>query len=91
MKSNKVFEFMKNNSRLLKKIGITFVIPLFLSTSGALIFLSAGWNLIAQSYMMGSTIFAQPNDDIGSSFLKAVSLCPEITTFPPSPGKVLPA
>ena len=29
MKSNKVFEFMKNNSRLLKKMGITFVIPLF--------------------------------------------------------------
>lgn len=66
MKSNKVFEFMKNNSRLLKKMGITFVIPLFLSTAGALIFLSAGWNLIAQSYMMGSTIFAHPNADIGS-------------------------
>lgn len=66
MKSNKVFEFMKNNSRLLKKLGITFVIPLFLSTTGALIFLSAGWNLIAESYMMGSTIFAQPNTEVGS-------------------------
>ena len=37
-----------------------------MSTAGALIFLSAGWNLIAESYMMGSTIFAQPNTDIGS-------------------------
>ena len=66
MRSNKVFEFMKNNSRLLKKLGITFVIPLVLSITGVLIFLSAGWNLIAESYMMGSTIFAQPNTDVGS-------------------------
>ncbi|MGL5695140.1 MAG: class D sortase [Peptostreptococcaceae bacterium] len=66
MKSNKLFEFMKNNSRLLKKIGITFVIPLSLSITGALIFFSAGWNLLAETYMVGSTIFAQPNNNVGS-------------------------
>lgn len=27
--------------------------------------MSAGWNLIVESYMMGSTIFAQPNTKVG--------------------------
>lgn len=66
MKSNKGFRFMNINSRLLKKLGITFVIPLFFGITGVLIFLSAGWNMIAQTYIVGSTIFAQPNTDIGS-------------------------
>jgi len=65
MKSKKDSGFKKNNSRLLKKLGITFVIPLFLGIAGALIFLSAGWNLLAQTYLMGNTIFAQPNKNIG--------------------------
>ena len=64
MKSNKYFGFIKKNSHLCKKIGITLVIPLFLSICGVLIFLSAGWNLISESYMMGSTIFSKPNTDI---------------------------
>ena len=65
MKLKKNSGFIKNNSRLLKKLGITFVIPLFLSITGVLIFLSAGWNLLAQTYMVGSTIFAQPSNEVG--------------------------
>lgn len=66
MKSNKNSKIIKNNSRLLKKLGITFVVPLFLGITGALIFLSAGWNLLSQTYLMGSTIFAEPSNNIGS-------------------------
>lgn len=66
MASKKDSRFIKRNSRLLIKLGITFVIPLFLSITGAMIILSAGWNLIAQTYMMGKTIFSEPVNDIGS-------------------------
>ena len=52
-------DFFKRNSRMIKKIGITFVVPIILSITGCLIFLSAGWNLVAQSYTLGSTIFAK--------------------------------
>ena len=64
MKNNKLLRFMKNNSRMLKKIGITFVIPIVLSITGTIIFLSSGWNLIAQSYTLGSSIFSKPNLDL---------------------------
>lgn len=64
MKSKKNSGFIRNNSRLLKKIGITFVIPLCLGVTGCLIFLSAGWNLFAQTYLMGRIIFSEPNNDI---------------------------
>ena len=65
MKSKKDSGFIKKNSRLLRKLGITFVIPLFLGITGGLIFLSAGWNLFAQTYLVGSVIFSQPNNDVG--------------------------
>lgn len=52
------------NSKLIKRIGITFVIPMFLATGGIMICLSAGWNLVAQSYAVGSTLFAKPNTNL---------------------------
>lgn len=61
MKINKLSQFVKENSRMLKKIGITFVIPIFLSITGAIIIMSASWNLLAQSYALGSTIFSKPS------------------------------
>lgn len=64
MKNNKLLKFMKENSRMLKKIGITFVIPITLSIAGSLIFLSAGWNLLAESYALGTSIFSKPNVDL---------------------------
>lgn len=53
--------FSHLNSKLLKRIGITFVIPIFLAIGGCLLFLSAGWNLVAQTYSIGSSLFVKPN------------------------------
>lgn len=52
------------NSKLLKNIGITFVIPIFLAVGGSLLFLSAGWNLVAQTYSVGSTLFSKSNTNL---------------------------
>ena len=65
MKNNSIINFFKTNSFMLKKIGITFVIPITLSITGCLIFLSAGWNLVAQSYTLGSTIFSKNEVNVG--------------------------
>ena len=59
MKKNK-----KINSKLLKHIGITFVIPIFLAIGGCLLVLSAGWNLFAQTYALGSSLFIKPNSSL---------------------------
>ena len=59
MKKNK-----KINSKLLKHIGITFVIPIFLAIGGCLLVLSAGWNLFAQTYALGSSLFVKPNNTL---------------------------
>ena len=45
---------------LVKKIGITFIIPIFLAIIGALIVLSAGWNYITTGFNLGAAIFAKP-------------------------------
>lgn len=52
------------NTRLLKKIGVTFVIPICLAITGSLIFMSAGWNLLFESYSLSTAIFAKPNKDV---------------------------
>lgn len=57
-------KFKNLNSKLLKRIGITFVIPIFLAFGGCLLFLSAGWNLVAQTYNVGSSLFTKPNKDL---------------------------
>ena len=44
---------------LVKKIGITFIIPIFLAIIGASIVLSAGWNYITQGKNLGTAIFAK--------------------------------
>lgn len=52
------------NSKLIKHIGITFIIPIFLAIGGSLIFLSASWNMVIQSYSLGSSIFMKPNTSL---------------------------
>ena len=64
MKDIKLIKFIKQNSSMLKKIGITFVIPITLSITGSIIFLSAGWNLISQSYALGSALFTNANTNL---------------------------
>lgn len=64
MKDIKIIKFIKENSRILKKIGVTFVIPIILSVTGSIIFLSAGWNLISQSYAFGSALFTNANTNL---------------------------
>ncbi|MGL5346385.1 MAG: class D sortase [Peptostreptococcaceae bacterium] len=61
MKFKKLSKFVRENSRMLKKVGITFVIPIFLSITGAIIIMSASWNLLAQSYAIGTTVFSKPS------------------------------
>ncbi len=53
-------KFKVKNSKLIKRIGITIVIPIFLAIGGSLIFLSGAWNLVAQSYAIGSSLFVKP-------------------------------
>ena len=57
-------KFNNLNSKLLKRIGVTFVIPIFLAIGGCLLFLSAGWNLVAQTYAVGSSLFSKPNANL---------------------------
>ena len=57
-------KFKKINSKLLKRIGITFVIPIFLAIGGCLLVLSAGWNLFAQTYAFSSSLFVKPNNNL---------------------------
>lgn len=57
-------KFKKINSKLLKRIGITFVIPIFLAIGGCLLVLSAGWNLFAQTYAFSSSLFIKPNKNL---------------------------
>ena len=61
----------RNNSRkkhksfsLVKKIGITLIIPIFLAIIGALIVLSSGWNYITVGINIGAGIFEKPIVDV---------------------------
>lgn len=54
-----MLNFLKENKRLVKKICATFVFPILLGLTGSIIFLSAGWNLLTQTYSIGTAIFAQ--------------------------------
>lgn len=47
-------------SRLIKKIGITFVIPLFMLIFGAIMILTVGWNYLASGLQVGKIIFNKP-------------------------------
>lgn len=60
MTENKCSNHKDKRSRMLKKIGITFIIPISLSICGALIILSSTWNLLTQSYSIGYTLFSKP-------------------------------
>ena len=49
-----------NTSRLIKKIGITFVIPIFMLMFGAIMILTVGWNYLASGLQIGKVIFNKP-------------------------------
>ena len=51
-----MLNFLKENKRLVKKICATFVFPILLGLTGSIIFLSAGWNLLTQTYSIGTAI-----------------------------------
>ena len=65
MKDIKLIKFIKEDSHMLKKIGVTFVIPILLIMTGSVIFLSAGWNLFSESYNIGSVLFTKANTNVG--------------------------
>lgn len=48
------------SSNIIKKIGITFIIPIFLAICGALIVLSSGWKYISTGLTYGNLIFQKP-------------------------------
>ena len=50
----------KKSFSIVKKIGITFIIPIFLAILGALLILSVGWNYIGTGINYGTAIFAKP-------------------------------
>lgn len=50
----------KNTSKLIKKLGITFVVPFLMLIVGVLIILSAGWEIITQGLSLGSILFNKP-------------------------------
>ena len=88
----------KNTSRLIKKLGITFVIPFLMLIMGVLIIFSAGWGIITQGFSLGAILFSKPTLNIeerqftiNNVQINAVPLWAEIIIFPFSPGKVLPA
>lgn len=47
-------------SKLIKRLGITFVIPFFMLIFGVIIILSAGWNLLTDGLGVASMIFNKP-------------------------------
>ncbi|MGL5378963.1 class D sortase [Clostridium sp.] len=51
-----------SSKRLAKKLGITFVIPIFMLLCGAIIFFSATWDMVTGAMTMGSVLFSKPND-----------------------------
>ena len=53
----------KNNktSKLIKRLGITFVIPFFMLILGVIIILSAGWNILADGLEIASILFNKPS------------------------------
>lgn len=53
----------KNNktSKLIKRLGITFVIPFFMLILGVVIILSAGWNILADGLEIASIVFNKPS------------------------------
>lgn len=55
---------MKKNektSKLIKRLGITFVIPFFMLIFGVVIILSAGWSILADGLEIASILFNKPS------------------------------
>lgn len=48
-------------SKLIKKMGITFVIPIFMLIVGVGIMLTSAWSLITETMTLGSLVFARPS------------------------------
>lgn len=53
----------KNNktSKLIKRLGITFVIPFFMLILGVIIILSVGWNILGDGFKIASILFNKPS------------------------------
>ena len=49
-----------HKSSLVKKIGITFIIPIFLTVLGGLLICVVGWNYISSTIDLGKIIFSKP-------------------------------
>lgn len=49
-----------NKSNLVVKIGITFIIPIFLAITGGVIMLSVGWNYITKGNVVYNLLFSKP-------------------------------
>ena len=60
MSKDNGFENKNKSFSLVRKIGITIIIPIFLAILGVLLILSAGWNYISVGKDLGAILFAKP-------------------------------
>lgn len=54
-------KYKLKTSKLIKKIGIAVVIPIFMLAIGVGIVLTSAWNMLAESITLGSVLFAKPS------------------------------
>ena len=52
---------------LVKKIGVTFIIPIFLAITGVIIVLISGWKYVSTIYSFGSELFSKPSVNLSNS------------------------
>lgn len=60
MTKNRGSESKQKNYSIARKIGITFIIPIFLAIIGGVLVLSAGWNYITSGLDFATLVFAKP-------------------------------
>lgn len=56
--------YKSKTSKLIKRIGITFVIPILMLIAGVLIFLTTAWSLVTETMTLGSIVFAKPTIEL---------------------------
>ena len=55
-----MIKIKKETSKLIKKVGITFVIPFLMLICGTMMVLAVGWQVISQGLDMGALLFSKP-------------------------------
>lgn len=65
MTVNKKSKSKHNKLTLVKKIGVTFMIPIFLAITGVIIVLISSWKYVFTIYDFGSKWFNKPMDAVG--------------------------